>query len=155
MSTFDSIVCNNRGCCVWYFRTGITYFGGVVMNVKEMREAITNYCDSCSGCEACILDGNDWCSTYKCETMPEEGIIHLYENLTTNSDDVHHPQHYIGSNGIECWDAMEAAFGKESLMEFCLLNAFKYLYRCKHKNNTLEDIKKARAYIEKWEELNG
>lgn len=61
---------------------------------------------------------------------------------------VDHPQHY-NQNGIECIDAMIAAFGQAEVISFCKLNAFKYLWRAEHKNNALEDLKKAQWYINK------
>lgn len=67
-------------------------------------------------------------------------------------DSVNHPEHYT-QGGIECIDAMQAAFGKQSVMEFCLCNAFKYCFRCKHKNSQTEDVKKAVWYLNKWLEL--
>ena len=64
---------------------------------------------------------------------------------------VNHPKHYT-QGGIECIDAMEAALGKQVVMDFCLGNAFKYIFRCKNKNG-LEDIKKANWYLNKLVEL--
>lgn len=64
---------------------------------------------------------------------------------------VSHPSHYT-QGGIECIQAMEAAYGKEAVATFCLLNAFKYLWRSEHKNG-LEDIKKAEWYLNKYKEL--
>lgn len=61
---------------------------------------------------------------------------------------VDHPQHY-NQNGIECIDAMIAAFGQSEVISFCKLNAFKYLWRAEHKNNALEDLRKAQWYINK------
>lgn len=61
---------------------------------------------------------------------------------------VEHPQHYNQGN-IECIDAMEAAFGADEVSSFCKLNAFKYLWRAGDKINTVEDLKKARWYIDK------
>ena len=46
-------------------------------------------------------------------------------------DPVNRPAHYT-SGGIECIDAMQAAFGAEAVKNFCLCNAFKYLWR--HRN---------------------
>lgn len=43
---------------------------------------------------------------------------------------------------------MEEALGREAVKDFCLCNAFKYLYRCCRKNG-LEDLKKARWYLNK------
>jgi len=68
-------------------------------------------------------------------------------------DPVNKPRHYTQS-GIECIDVMERIFGTDCVKSFCLCNAFKYIFRCKHKNNTLEDIKKARWYLDKYIKLN-
>ena len=68
------------------------------------------------------------------------------------NDQVNHPQHY-NSGGIECIDAMEAAFGKEEVASFCKLNAFKYIWRSNHKGKCAEDMEKAEWYIRKYNEL--
>lgn len=60
-------------------------------------------------------------------------------------DPVNRPAHYT-SGGIECIDAMQAAFGVEAVKDFCLCNAFKYLWRHRQKNG-VEDLKKARWYL--------
>lgn len=60
-------------------------------------------------------------------------------------DPVNHPAHYT-SGVIECIDAMQAAFGVEAVKDFCLCNAFKYLWRHRNKNG-VEDLKKARWYL--------
>lgn len=71
---------------------------------------------------------------------------------TEGTDNVNHPQHYTGS--IECIDAMLQQFGKEQVKSFCLLNAFKYLFRCNKKHNTpIEDVKKAIWYLNKYIEI--
>lgn len=61
------------------------------------------------------------------------------------ADPVNSPAHYT-SGGIECIDAMQAAFGDEAVKDFCLCNAFKYLWRHRSKNG-VEDLKKARWYL--------
>ena len=67
------------------------------------------------------------------------------------SDYVNHPSHYQG-NGIECIDAMEAAFGREEVASFCKLNAFKYIWRSLNKGKCIEDIEKAIWYLNKYKE---
>lgn len=62
-----------------------------------------------------------------------------------NPDPVNRPAHYT-SGGIECIDAMHAAFGVEAVKDFCLCNAFKYLWRHRNKNG-VEDLKKALWYL--------
>lgn len=64
-------------------------------------------------------------------------------------DNVEHPFHYT-QGGIECIDAMESAFGADAVADFCICNAFKYLYRCRHKGKTEEDVKKAQWYLSKY-----
>ena len=68
-------------------------------------------------------------------------------------DTINKPSHYADSK-IECIDAMEAAFGIESVMHFCLCNSFKYIFRSQKKNG-VEDLKKAMWYENKYLELKG
>lgn len=68
------------------------------------------------------------------------------------SDNVNHPMHYA-SGGIECIDAMEAAFGKAEVASFCKLNAFKYIWRCFRKEDGIEDVEKALWYLNRYKEL--
>lgn len=68
------------------------------------------------------------------------------------NDNVNHPSHYA-TGKYECIDVMLEIFGVEAVKTFCLLNAFKYNYRTGNKNG-LEDIKKAKWYIDKYIELS-
>lgn len=64
---------------------------------------------------------------------------------------VNHPAHYKHGD-IECIDAMESAFGRTAVEDFCIINAFKYLWRSRDKGG-LEDIDKAVWYLNKYKEL--
>lgn len=64
------------------------------------------------------------------------------------TDNVNHPSHYC-TGKFECIDVMVETQGKEAVEDFCLCNAFKYLYRHNGKNG-LEDVKKAKWYIDKY-----
>jgi len=66
-------------------------------------------------------------------------------------DMVNHPGHYETGN-FECFDVMAEALGHELMLGFCAGNAFKYVYRHQRKNG-LEDMKKARWYLDKYIEL--
>lgn len=68
-------------------------------------------------------------------------------------DAVNHPAHY-NHGEFECIDVMLAVFGKEATQHFCLLNAFKYVWRNGQKSG-VEDINKARWYLDKFLELEG
>lgn len=59
------------------------------------------------------------------------------------SDPVNHPAHYTQHpNGIECIDVVEP-------LGFCVGNAIKYLWRAGLKGDALEDLKKARWYVDR------
>lgn len=66
-------------------------------------------------------------------------------------DNVNHPQHYE-TGKYECIDVMIETQGNEAVKDFCICNAFKYIYRHKNKNG-VEDIKKAIWYLKKFIEL--
>lgn len=68
------------------------------------------------------------------------------------NDNVNHPSHYE-TGSFECIDVMLETQGKEAVKNFCLCNAFKYIYRHNNKNG-LEDIQKAKWYIDKYIELS-
>ncbi len=65
---------------------------------------------------------------------------------------VEHPAHYAG--GVECIDAMAQTQGREAVRDFCVCNAFKYLWRWRHKGG-VEDVRKARWYLDRFLEMEG
>jgi hypothetical protein len=59
------------------------------------------------------------------------------------SDAVNHPPHYNSNpSGVECIDVVEH-------MGFNVGNAIKYLWRAGWKGDPLEDLEKARWYVER------
>lgn len=59
------------------------------------------------------------------------------------SDPVNRPGHYTKHpSGVECIQITEH-------MSFNIGNAIKYLWRCDLKNDALEDLKKARYYVDR------
>lgn len=89
-------------------------------------------CDTCkyleSPCDSCCASGN-----YDCWEPNGE-----YEA-------VNHPTHYTECS-LECIDVMLAVFGRKAVTDFCIINAFKYMWRYDHKNG-LEDLQKAERYL--------
>lgn len=73
------------------------------------------------------------------------------EEIKVN-DKVNHPSHYEGHTSIECIDAMILTFGVKRTAEYCVQNAYKYIWRHENKNG-IEDLKKAEWYINKFDEL--
>ena len=67
------------------------------------------------------------------------------------ADMINHPTHYE-TGKFECIEVMVETLGVEAVQDFCICNAFKYLYRHRRKNGK-EDIEKARWYINKYLEL--
>ena len=60
-----------------------------------------------------------------------------------NKDNINHPTHYTSHpSGIECIEITQ-------WFDFCTGNAIKYLWRAGLKDNKLEDLKKARFYVER------
>jgi hypothetical protein len=59
------------------------------------------------------------------------------------ADMVNHPPHYKAHpSGVECIQIVEH-------MGFCLGNAVKYIWRADLKGNAVEDLKKARFYLDR------
>ena len=59
------------------------------------------------------------------------------------NDPVNHPKHYTTHpSGVECIEVTEH-------MNFCVGNAIKYLWRAGLKGEQIEDLRKARWYIDR------
>lgn len=72
--------------------------------------------------------------------------------MSGETDNVNHPSHYE-TGKYQCIDVMEETQGTEAVKDFCICNAFKYIYRHSNKNG-LEDVKKAVWYLNKYIELS-
>lgn len=135
------------------------------MTREEKIRLLANFCLENSACTGCPLFFED--EGGNCEAIRNRLDETLDENLRTlgvdpatgenleevTADNVNHPQHYELPGGLECFDVMLATHGKEAMESYCLVNAFKYLFRCKRKNGD-EDVEKARWYLNKWHELH-
>lgn len=97
---------------------------------------------------SCKLFGSE-CNPSGCskKNMVEVAIADIIDNKEERmNDNVNHPAHYT-QGGIECIDAIAAAVtGLNGIEAVCTGNAIKYLWRWKQKNG-VEDLKKARWYI--------
>ena len=80
---------------------------------------------------------------YVVAQVPKQHIAQNPEGLKPEA--VNHPSHY-NSGDIETIDAIEDwGFGQG----FNLGNAIKYISRANHKNDCLEDLEKARWYLDR------
>lgn len=66
------------------------------------------------------------------------------------AEQVNHPSHYCKAGRKECIVEMEEKYGIPATVGFCLMNAYKYLYRAGDKvgNSALQDESKARWYFD-------
>lgn len=64
------------------------------------------------------------------------------------SEQVNHPSHYQ-KNGKECIDEIVELFGIVAACQFCIGNAYKYMYRAGNKdgNSYEQDMEKCKWYI--------
>lgn len=76
--------------------------------------------------------------------IPEEALKNKMESTHMTTDTVNHPSYYQGK--IEVIDFIE-----DKKLGFNLGNCVKYISRCylKHKDNPVEDLKKARWYLDR------
>lgn len=107
------------------------------------------------GCANCSHAGTP---TYKspCSECVDHRGHPMWERMLTDTelaqtaedmkpDTVNHPTHYTECS-LECIDVMLAVFGRRAVTDFCIINAFKYMWRYDHKNG-LEDLQKAERYL--------
>ena len=86
-------------------------------------------------------------------TPPEQPTIPPMPPVSPPKDEeINHPDRYAGGK-FECIEVMSDVFGKEAVKHFCLLNAFKYIWR-QEKKGGVDDCKKAVWYLNKYIELS-
>lgn len=66
---------------------------------------------------------------------------------------VNHPLHYGGDTPYECIKVLKAWVSDEEYKGFLRCNAIKYLCRTGKKDETVQELKKAKFYIEKYIEF--
>ena len=75
------------------------------------------------------------------------GKTNLKEVAVTVEDNVNHPQHYISKSGIETINVIDAwTEGLDGIVAVDTANVIKYISRW-NKKNGIEDLKKARWYL--------
>lgn len=128
------------------------------MTITEKYNAIVRRCSKN------LCDSED-CPLYD-TAYPEGGVCHevfnpnnpndafdienMYRILFGKSeeDPVNRPSHYT-SGGIECIDALEASMTPIEYAGFLKGQVFKYIWRYRLKGKPVEDLKKARYYLDR------
>ena len=134
--------------------------GGENMKFRDENKYATNNAFSTGICEKCVYNklkyDEEPCYSCYADFFIDGNFSNFME--ATGDDDVdeavketvNHPDHY--NNGVEAIVEMEEIFGLEAVMNFCLLNVWKYRKRAIYKNGE-EDMKKADWYYAKYIEL--
>lgn len=63
-------------------------------------------------------------------------------------DVVNSPEHYR-QGGIEAIDAIQASMTREEFKGYLKANCMKYLWRYRHKGKPVEDLRKAKWYLDR------
>ena len=111
-----------------------------------------NEMKNCKNCR--FYYGQERCGSCFATYNSDTGVSSDPSEWMPVEDSVNHPAHYE-TGKFECIEVMLEAIGKEAVKDFCLCNAFKYIYRCKNKHESpVEDVEKAVWYLNKFVELS-
>ena len=128
-------------------------------------KALSEFCDTRELCSGCPIKCNELmpvsASDCSFDEMDEALIDDLYESLMSlgkqapdpaadvneENDVVNNPEHYT-FGGIETVDYLRAKLTKEEFVGWCRGNALKYLSRAGHKDEEIQEYRKAAKYIE-------
>lgn len=126
---------------------------------EKYIEALKDVCKDCNGCENCpigrIEHNQKYCIDHNWEEMDDYALktlagaagIVFEEDEEIVEDPVNRPSHYT-SGGIECIDALEASMTPIEYAGFLKGQVFKYIWRYRLKGKPVEDLKKARYYLD-------
>ena len=65
---------------------------------------------------------------------------------------INNPKHY-NQYPVEVIDMMLAIWGHQKIIDFCIINAFKYRMRIGYKDDIEQDLAKEKWYLEKAKEI--
>ena len=104
-------------------------------------------------CDTCVY-GNENEYRKPCIVYSEECEYYISRRtkMSIGKDNIN-PDHYKKECSLECIEAMELIFGGKAVLDFCVCNAWKYIWRWKNKNG-VEDLRKADWYVNKANEIN-
>ena len=131
------------------------------MDSKQKLEIMMDYCKNRDfSCRKCPI--KDICKEYRGRWEGHDDVIdrafsilamagHIFtpspQKIEAQADDpVNHPGHYT-KGGIECLDAIRASMTNDGFLDFLKGQIIKYVWRYQHKGKPLEDLQKARFYL--------
>ena len=116
------------------------------MTREDKIKTINAYCETQNTCALCPLDGLCYGLRKGFVSVSDEDVNRAYDLISKDEPErsaVDHPKHY-NVGGIEVIDAIEAW-----KLGFNLGNVVKYVARADYKSKPLEDLKKAKWYLER------
>lgn len=136
---------SNGGICSWRGADG-----HACANFVPKGDGFETLCSKCSEFNKSCIGATDVteCKSFKMreEKIDKEYFRKLWEKVE-GADNVDHPNHYLGTESLECIDVMEFALGEDGFAYYCIGNVFKYLWRHDKKNGE-EDLEKAKKYLQ-------
>lgn len=131
------------------------------MDSKQKLDIVMDYCTNRDfSCRKCPI--KDICREYRGRWEGNDGAIDMAfgilamtgristpapQQIEVQIDDpVNHPGHYT-KGGIECLDAIRASMTDDGFLDFLKGQIIKYVWRYQHKGKPLEDLQKARFYL--------
>lgn len=100
-------------------------------------------------CLSCREYGGEWCKSLTALPTFEPFVSVEDAPHTGDHDPVNRPAHYASGGGVECIEAIKASMSRESFLGYLKGNVQKYLWRYEKKVNPVEDLKKARWYLDR------
>lgn len=122
------------------------------MTREEKAKKIREYCNNLNGDDAVLH-----CPECPLWNTPDDYCYHEDADIDKNyailfgeseEDPVNRPSHYT-TGGIECIDALEASMTPIEYAGFLKGQVFKYIWRYRLKGKPVEDLKKARYYLDR------
>lgn len=128
------------------------------MTLEEKRKYLFSHCSAVGACAKCTLDDNseskriiafygDGCEFDKMTDDELETLVKIVKGESVEADPVNKAAHY-NQGGIECIKAIEASMGPEEYAGFLKGQVVKYIWRYRHKGKPVEDLEKARYYLD-------
>ena len=129
------------------------------MDSKQKMDIMMDYCTNRQyGCYECPIE--NICKNYRGKWEGNDSVIDKafdilsrrreiivpLEYVGSVDDPVNHPGHYT-KGGIECLDAIRASMTDDGFLDFLKGQIIKYVWRYQHKGKPLEDLQKARFYL--------
>ena len=128
------------------------------MTLEEKQNYLYSHCSRMNACGKCALNDNseakritsnhyDCCEFDEMTDSELETLVKIAKGETVEADPVNKAIHY-NQGGIECIKAIEASMSPEEYAGFLKGQVIKYVWRYRHKGKPVEDLKKARYYLD-------